>query len=72
MSPDREITSKELDSCAKAASKRAVERAKALRIPYTVQEGKRIVEHRPDGSTVVIETLDKAFVRADKKRYRVA
>lgn len=72
MSPDKEISSKELDSCARAASKRAVERAKALRIPYTVQEGKQIVEHRPDGSKVVVETLDKAFVRPEKKRYRVA
>jgi hypothetical protein len=66
------ISSRDLETCAKAASKRAVERAKALRIPYTVQEGKNIVEHRPDGSKVIIETLDNAFVRVKEKRYRIA
>lgn len=72
MSPDREITGKELNACAQAASKRAVERAKALRIPYTVQEGRSIVKHHSDGTKEVIGTLDKAFVRPEKKRYRVA
>ena len=72
MSPDKEISSKDLEACAKAASKRAVERAKALRIPYTVQEGRNIVEHRSDGTKVVVERLEKAFVRTAKKHYRVA
>lgn len=66
------ITSKDLEKCAKAASTRAVERAKALRIPYTVQEGLNIVEHRPDGSKKIIETLKRAFVKPSAKRFRVA
>lgn len=65
------ITSKDLEKCAKAASKKAVERAKALRIPYTVQEGKKIVEHQPDGSIQVIGMLEKAYVRPKKKHYRM-
>ena len=66
-----ELSSNELNTLAHAASKRAVERAKALRIPYTVQEGKRIVEHRPDGSKKVIGNLPKAFVRPSSKTFKV-
>ena len=69
---NKEPTAKDLNVIAKAASRRAVERAKAMRIPYTVQEGKNIVEHLPDGSKRVIGTLDKAFVRPSQKTYKVA
>ena len=67
-----EITSEELRACAKAASTRAVERAQAQRISYTVQEGRNIVRHLPDGSTEVIETLSKAFVKPKTRRYRLS
>ncbi len=44
-----EISTEELIACAKAASKEAEERAKVLKIPYTVQEGKSIVRYNPGG-----------------------
>lgn len=66
------ISSKDLEKCAQAASKRAVERAKALRIPYTVQEGRKIVEHQPDGSKRIIGILVKAFVKPSARRFKVA
>jgi hypothetical protein len=66
------ISSKDLKKCAKAASKRAVERAQARKIPYTVQKGRNIVEHRADGSTKVVGILSKAFVKPAAKLYRVA
>ncbi len=71
MSPDREITSEELSTCATAASKEAVKRAKEAGIAYTAQQGRKIIQFRPDGSKKVITTLSKAFVRPDVKRYRV-
>ncbi len=72
MSPDREITSEELSTCATAASKAAVKRAKDNGIAYTAQRGRDIVQHRADGTTKVIDTLPKAFVKPAIKRYRVA
>jgi hypothetical protein len=66
------ITREELQECALAASRRAVERAKALRIPYTVQQGRNIVEHRPDGSEVIVGRLEKAYVKPTATRYHIA
>lgn len=66
------ISSKDLEKCAKAASKRAVERAKALKIPYTVQEGAKIVEHRPDGTKRIVAKLARAFVKPSARRFKVA
>ena len=67
----KNISSKDLAACAKAASTRAVERAQAMNIPYTVQQGRKIVQHKPDGTTRVVETLDKAYVKPAVRRYRV-
>jgi len=72
MSPDREITSEELKECASAASKEAVQRAKANGIAYTAQRGRDIVQHRADGTTKVVGKLPKAYVKPAAKRYRVA
>jgi len=71
MSLKREISSKELQACAKAASKQAVERAKAMNIPYTVQEGLSIVQHFSDGTTKVVGTLSKAYVKPATRRYQM-
>ncbi len=67
-----DISSKELAVCAKEASRHAVARAQAMKIPYTVQEGRRIVRRNPDGSKDLLETLPKAFVVPAKKRYKIA
>ena len=67
-----ELSAEKINAIARKASRLAVERAKALRIPYTVQEGLNIVEHRPDGSKKIIETLKRAFVKPSAKRFRVA
>ena len=63
MSPDREITSEELKECASTASKEAVKRAKANGVAYTSQRGRDIVQHRADGTTKILETLPKAFIK---------
>ena len=65
------ISSKELMACADAASKRAVERAKARQIPYTVQEGKKIVQYSPDGRTKVLQTLPKAYVKLQTTHFKI-
>jgi len=65
------ITTKELEECALAASKRAVDRAKAQKIPYAVQEGKKIVRHTADGTTTVIQTLPKAYTKVDSKHFKI-
>ena len=67
-----QISSKELAICAKAASTRAVKRAQAQKIPYTVQEGRNIVKHAADGSKKVTHTLPKAYVKTNSKRFHVA
>lgn len=72
MARTKEISSKELNACAKAASKQAVRNAKENNVPYTVQEGKNIVQHRSDGTKRVISTLPKAYVKPAVKSYRVA
>ena len=64
-----DITTDELAIQAKKASKRAIERAKALKIPYTVQEGKKIVKYYPDGKKEVIDVLPKAYVRTPQGKY---
>jgi hypothetical protein len=66
------ISSKDLIACAEAASKRAVERAQAMNIPYTVQEGRKIVQHLPDGTTKVVEMLDKAYAVSSEKCFHIA
>lgn len=66
------ISSKDLQKCAKAASKRAVEHARARHIPYTVQKGRNIIEHQADGSIKIVGTISKAFVKPAAKLYRVA
>ena len=66
------LTTNELQKCAHLASKQAVERAVAKQIPYTVQEGKSIVRHIPDGTTEIIQTLPKAYVKLNNKRFKIA
>ena len=66
-----DLSSDELKTLARAASKRAVERARAMKISYTVQEGKRIVQHQPDGKKKIIGQLKKAFVKPSQKSYRI-
>ena len=65
------ITTKELQKCAQAASKRAVDRAKAKHISYTVQEGRNIVRHIADGTTEIIQTLPKAYVKVNNKHFKI-
>ena len=72
MRKKKTISSEELQVCAKAASQRAVERAVAMKIPYTVQQGRNIVEHRPDGTTEIVGTLPKAYVKPTVRNYHVA
>ena len=67
-----EISTEELQQCALQASTEAQARAKALKIPYTVQKGKSIVRRNPDGSKEVVGKLPKAYVRPKQKCYRVA
>ncbi len=71
MSPDREITSEELKECASIASKEAVKRARANGISYTAQQGRRIIQHQADGTTVVIDVLSKAYVKPTVKIYSI-
>lgn len=66
-----DITTEELARYAKKASKRAIERAKALRVPYTVQEGRRIVKHYPDGRKEVLDVLPRAYVKAPKENLKI-
>lgn len=66
-----EITTEELAAQAKKASKRAIERAKALGVPYTVQEGKKIITKHPDGSEEVIKTLPRAYCVPPKKKLTI-
>ena len=65
------ISREELQVCARAASKRAVQRAEAMKIPYTVQRGRSIVEHFPDGTTKIVGRLPKAYVKPAVSRYHV-
>ena len=67
-----EISTEELQQCALQASIAAQERAKALRISYTMQEGRKIVRRNPDGGKEVVGILPKAYVRPKQKSYRVA
>jgi len=64
--------SKSLKKSARSASTLAVKQARANKVSYTVQSGKSIVQHRPDGTTKVVETLSKAYVKSSAKRYKVA
>jgi len=66
-----DITTEELAIQAKKASKRAIEKAKALGIPYTVQEGKRIITKNPDGSEDIIKILPRAYCVAPKKKLKI-
>ncbi len=66
------ISSKALSTCARKASTKAVKRAKASKVAYTVQEGRSIVRHNPDGTKSVVGKLPKARVKPTAKRYRVA
>ncbi len=66
-----DITTDELAVQAKKASKRAIERAKALEVPYTVQEGKRIIKYHPDGTKEVIDVLPKAYFQPKKMDYKL-
>ena len=72
MTKKTNISTKDLKACAQAASKRAVERAQAMKIPYTVQEGRKIVQRQSDGTKTLVVTLPKAYVKPAIKRYRVA
>jgi hypothetical protein len=72
MGKKTKITSKDLRDCAKAASTQAVRNAKASNVPYTVQEGRRIVQHQSDGSKTVVGQLNKAYAKPAGKRYKVA
>ena len=72
MSKKINISSKELNACAKAASTQAVRDARANKVGYTVQEGRSIVRHKSDGTKKVIGTLPKAYVKSPVKSYRVA
>ena len=65
------ITSKELIACAEAASRRAVERAQAKQIPYTIQEGRNIVQHAADGSTKIVQILPKAYIKPTSKHFKI-
>jgi hypothetical protein len=71
MDSDIEISSEELIECARVASQKAIESAKTNGVPYTVQEGRNIVKHSPDGTTTVLDTLPKAYVRPKTKYYRI-
>ncbi len=71
MTKKTNISSKALSACAKAASRQAVRTAQANKVSYTVQKGRSIVQHRPDGTEEIIGTLPKAYVRPATKRYRV-
>ena len=72
MSKRINISSKALSTHARNASTKAVESAKASNVAYTVQEGRSIVRHKPDGTKSVVGTLPKSRVKATAKRYRVA
>ena len=66
-----DITTEELAVQAKKASKRAIEKAQALGVPYTVQEGKKLVKHYPDGRKEVIDVLPKAYFQPKKASYTI-
>jgi hypothetical protein len=72
MSRETNISKKALSTCARKASVRAVKKAKASNVAYTVQQGRSIVQHSPDGTTEVVGMLSKARVKPAAKRYRVA
>ena len=66
-----EISSEELADFAKAASRRAVERAQVQGISVVSQEGEQIVRHHSDGKTEVLSTIPKPFVTPAKRRYKL-
>ena len=66
-----DITTEELAIQAKKASKRAIERATALKVPYTVQEGRRLVKCHPDGRKEVLDVLPRAYVKAPKQSLKL-
>ena len=65
------ISSKELAGYAKAASRRAVEHAKAQGISVASQEGRKIILSHADGTKEVLQTMPKAFVTPEKRRYKI-
>lgn len=67
-----DISSKDLAGHAKAASHRAVERAKAQGISVVSQEGCQIIVSHADGTKDVLQTMPKAFVTPEKRRYKIS
>ncbi len=72
MTERREVSNKDLSKHAKAASRAAVRRACEMKVPFAVQEGKKIVKIFPDGHKEIVGQVEKAFVRIPKKRYSMA
>lgn len=67
-----EISSKELATYAKAASKRAVERARALGIAVVSREGENVVKRHPNGHVEQLGTFPHAYSKLPRKRYKLS
>jgi len=65
------ISTKKLAVCAKAASKRAIERAWALGTPVVCLDGNRMLRRYPDGREELIRTLPQTYVKTTRKRYKM-
>lgn len=72
MTEKREVSNKDLNRYARAASRAAARKARKMNVPYAVQEGKNIIKIFPDGRKEVVGQVEKAFVRIPKKRYSMA
>lgn len=63
------MTSKELSTSAKKASRKAVADAFSKGLSITVQRGKRIVKVFPDGTEETLTNLERAYIKSDKKSF---
>ena len=65
------MSGKDIAKAFKSASRSAGDRAKANGHSVVLKRGRKIVRRSPEGIEQVVRTLDKAFVRAGSKTFKV-
>ena len=65
------MSGKDIEKAFRSASRKAGDRAIANGHPVAVKQGRKIVSLTKNGKPKTLRTLDKAYVRASVKSYKV-
>ena len=66
------ISKKNLIKSARKATAKAVQRTRQAGGAITYQTGRKIIKKFADGHEEVLEVLDRAYVKPQKKRYKLS